>query len=497
MGLAGVPAAPPEEGPSGRRRRLVILGICAFSLFMTYVDSTILNVALPTIQRDLGAGLSGLQWVVDAYMVVLASLLMLTGATGDRIGRRKVFMVGLLTFSAGSLLCSLAPSTGALIAFRALQAVGGSMLTPVSLSIVRTTFTDAGERARALGLWSGVFGLGTACGPLLGGILVGLVGWRSVFWVNVPVGIAAFVLARRYIPESRAEHPRRIDRPGQALVIVGLASLTYGIIEGPSLGWDAPAILALLGAGAASLVALVAVERRQSDPLLEIRFFRSPPFAGSNAIAVMSFVVLAGFLFVNTLFLQDVRGASALMAGLETLPVTGVIALSAPFGGRAVARHGPRWPLAGSGFLLAAGSAILLFVTAATPYWILAVAYVLLGTGLGVINPPITNTAVTSMPPGQAGVASAVTSVTRQLGNVLGVAIGGALLGAAIHPRLAGLGHAPYALFVACGLGCAVVGLATTGRRSTAIARSVYSDLDHDPPSGTPAGATADAAPAG
>jgi EmrB/QacA subfamily drug resistance transporter len=462
---------------------------------MTYVDSTILNVALPTIQRQLHASLSQLQWVVDAYMVVLASLLLLTGGTADRIGRRKLFCVGLLTFSAGSLLCSLAPSIDALIAFRALQAAGGSMLTPVSLSIVRTTFTEPAERARALGMWSGVFGLATACGPPLGGFLVDLVGWRSVFWVNIPVGIGAYLLARRFVPESVVDRPRRIDAPGQALVAIVLASLTYGIIEGPDLGWSAPVTVGMLALSLCGLVALVVVERHRLEPLLEIRFFRSPPFAGANSIAVLTFTVLAGFLFVNTLYLQDVRGDSALVAGLETLPATALIALSAPVAGWVVARHGPRWPLAVAGVLQAGGAAILLEAGRTTSYGILAIAYVLLGTGFGLINPPITNTAVTSMPPAQAGVASAVTSATRQLGNVLGVAIAGALLSGQIHPHLGALARAPWVLFIACGAGCAVLGLLTTGPRSTAIALEVYSDLGHETArTGTEATAEAGAA---
>lgn len=478
--LRGVVAAPPAAGEAGRRRRLLILVICAFSLFMTYVDSTILNVALPTIEHQLHASLSELQWVVDAYMVVLASLLLVAGAMADRIGRRKVFSVGLLTFAAGSLLCSLAPNVDTLIAFRALQAAGGSMLTPVSLSIVRTTFTDAAERARALGLWSGVFGLATACGPPLGGLLVDLIGWRSVFWVNVPVGIAAFVLTRRFIPESTSERPRRIDPPGQALVVLTLASCTYAIIEGPSLGWSAPETIGLLALSAAALVALVVVERHRFEPLLETRFFRSPPFAGANSIAVLTFTVLAGFLFVNTLYLQDVRDASPLVAGLETLPATALIAVSAPFAGRVVARHGPRWPLVVAGLLQAGGAAILFEAGRTTPYGILVAAYLLLGMGFGVINPPITNTAVTSMPPAQAGVASAVTSATRQLGNVLGVALGGALLAGQVHAHLPALGRAPWVLFVACGLACSLVGLVTTNRRAMTIAEGVYSDLGHE-----------------
>ena len=188
------------DGPAGRRRRMVVLLICSSSLFMAYLDSTILTIALPTLQADLHASLTGLQWVADAYLLVLTSLLLLSGSMADRFGRRRLFTIGLFGFSLGSLLCSLAPNTGSLIALRMLQALGGSMLVPVSLSIVRNTFTDARERARALGIWSGIFGLAAACGPVVGGVLVSEVGWRSVFWVNVPIGVAMMLAARRYVP---------------------------------------------------------------------------------------------------------------------------------------------------------------------------------------------------------------------------------------------------------------------------------------------------------
>ena len=521
------------DAPVDRRRRLLVLGICSLSLFITYLDTTILNVALPAMARDLGAKLSDLQWVVDAYLLVLTSLLLLSGSIGDRIGRRRVFTVGLVAFSAGSLLCSLAPNVDTLIAFRALQAVGGCMLTPVSLSIVRTTFTDAGERARALGLWSGVFGLATACGPILGGVLVSYVGWRSVFWVNVPVGLGAFVLARRFIPESRASHARRVDLPGQGLIIVVLASLTYAIIEAPIAGWTSPLIVGLFMVTVVALAAFVIVESRRDEPLLEVRFFRSPPFAGAIMIAALAFTVFSGFLFVNTLYLQDVRGESAFRAGLSMLPATVLIALSAPLAGRIVARRGPRWPLAVAGLLLATGMGLLLTVTPSTPYAALAVAYVLLGLGFGLVNPPLTNTAITSMPPAQAGVASAVASAARQFGNVLGVALMGTLLTvrfrASLALKLAPLGlssatrsalahttvgasgaalpvgarhnaavlsalrsalalatHGPWLLGMGCGLACTVVALGITRARARAAATAVYSDVDGD---ATPAAA--------
>ena len=221
----------PELSP---RRRLLVLAICCSSLFIVGLDVTIVNIALPSIKTDLHASVSGLQWTLDAYTVVLASLLMLAGSTADRLGRRRVFQTGLLLFTLASGLCSIAPSLGWLIAFRMLQAVGGSMLNPVAMSIITNTFTDPRERARAIGVWGGVVGISLALGPVIGGGLVESVGWRSIFWINIPVGLAAVVLASRFVPESRAPHPRRLDPVGQVLVIAVLASVTYAIIEGPS-----------------------------------------------------------------------------------------------------------------------------------------------------------------------------------------------------------------------------------------------------------------------
>jgi EmrB/QacA subfamily drug resistance transporter len=470
-----------------------VLLICSSSLFMTYLDSTILNVALPTLQHDLHASLSALQWVADAYLLVITSILLLAGSTADRIGRKRLFMIGLTGFGLGSLLCSVAPSVGWLIALRMLQALGGSMLTPVSLSIVRNVFTDARERAHALGIWSGVFGLATACGPVVGGILVSEVGWRSVFWVNVPIAAAMLLAARRYVPESKAPRPRALDVPGQVLMIVFLGSLTYAVIEGPAFGWGSARILALFAVAAAALCAFVVAVRRRPEPLLEPRFFRSPPFTGANVVAVLAYLVLAGFLFLITLYLQQVHGYSPLIAGLSLLPATAMMAIGGPVAGRIVARHGPRVPLLLSGLLIAAGALVLTGLTTGTSYAVLALAFVLLGAGQGLVNPPITITGVSGMPPAQAGVASAVISSSRQFGNVLGVAVLGAMLGGASAASassgsggssgfsglsgLSGLSgaharaftaatHGPWWLAVACGLLVAVVGWFTTsGRR--------------------------------
>ncbi|MFC7718228.1 MFS transporter [Nonomuraea recticatena] len=222
------------------RRRMLVLAICCMSLLIVSLDNTVLNVALPAMRREFDASVSGLQWTIDAYTLVLASLLMLSGSTADRFGRRMVFQLGLVLFTLGSLLCSLAPSLGWLVVFRMIQAVGGSMLNPVAMSIITNVFTDPRERARAIGVWGGVVGISMAAGPLAGGLLVDTLGWRAIFWLNLPLGIAALVLTMLFVPESKAPTARRFDPVGQLLVIVLLGSLTYGIIEAPSAGWTSP-----------------------------------------------------------------------------------------------------------------------------------------------------------------------------------------------------------------------------------------------------------------
>jgi len=476
------------EGDAGRRRRLGVLLICSSSLFIVYLDSTILNVALPTLQRDLHASLSGLQWVADAYLLAVSSLLLLSGSAADRLGRKRVFLVGLAGFGLGSLLCSLAPGTGWLIGLRMLQGIGGSMLTPVSLSIVRNTFHDPRERAHAIGIWSGIFGVATACGPIVGGVLVSAAGWRSIFWLNVPICAAMIAATVRYVPESRAPRPRRVDVPGQLLMIALLGSLTYAVIQGPVAGWTAVPVLALFAVAALAAAAFIAVERAAAEPLIELRSFRSLPFTGACVSAVLSFIVLGGFLFVFTLYLQEVRGDSPLTAGLSLLPATLVMAAAAPVAGQLTAHRGPRVPLIASGLCIAAGLALLLGLGQGTSYAWLAVALAVLGAGLGLVNPPITNTGVSGMPPAQAGVASAVISVTRQVGSLLGVAVMGDMVTSGVASGIAegqtratalsAATHAPWALGIACGLLLALVGYLSTTDRAHATAAAVAGEAE-------------------
>jgi EmrB/QacA subfamily drug resistance transporter len=474
-----------------RQRRLLVLGICCLSLFIVGLDSTIVNVALPSIGRDLHASVSGLQWTIDAYTLVLASLLMFSGSTADRIGRRKTFQAGLALFTLGSLLCSVAPGLGWLVAFRMLQAVGGSMLNPVAMSIITNTFTDAAERARAIGVWGGVFGLSMALGPVAGGALVDSVGWRGIFWVNIPIGIAALILTALFVPESRSDRHRRPDPLGQMLVIALLACLTYAIIEGPGSGWGSAKILVLFAVAVAALAVFVPYERRRRDPLIDPRFFRSAPFSGATAAAVSAFAALGGFLFLNTLYLQDVRGFSPLAAGLYLLPMAATLAICAPLSGRIVASRGARFPMVGAGIALIVGGVLLTWLTTDSSTGFLVISYIVFGAGLGLVNAPITNSAVSGMPRQQAGVAAAVASTSRQVGTSLGVAVMGSVLNAGLHGALrTGFVQASlpgWWIVAACGAIVLGIGIATTGqwaRRTAGRTAALLEPAAGPPPAG-------------
>jgi EmrB/QacA subfamily drug resistance transporter len=463
-----------------RRRRQLILAICCMSILIVGLDNTIVNVALPSIGRKLHTPISGLQWTVDAYTLVLASLLMLSGSMGDRLGRRRVFQTGLALFTLGSLLCSVAPSLGWLIAFRMLQAIGGSMLNPVAMSIIRNVFTDARERAQAIGLWGATVGLSLALGPVVGGVLVQSVGWRSIFWINVPVGIAALALTMRFVPESRAPRPRRLDPVGQALVVILLASLTYGIIEAPSSGWLSDQSIGLFGLAAMALITLLPYERRREEPLLELRFFASIPFSSASASAVCAFAALGGFLFLNTLYLQEVRLLSPLTAGLYTLPIAAMTLLCAPLSGRLVGRRGPRISLLAGGCGIMVGGALMTGISASTSAISLLPAYFIFGIGFGMVNPPITNTALLGMPPAQAGVAAAVASTSRQVGQTLGVAVVGAVAAAgmgSVGPGFLHASHSGWWIVAACGLAVLLLGILGTSGWAIASAGQMSEEL--------------------
>jgi EmrB/QacA subfamily drug resistance transporter len=431
----------------------VILGICCMSLLLVGMDVTIVNVALPAIQRDLHASLSGLQWIMDAYTLVVASLLMLSGSISDRVGRRRIFQIGLTVFVAGSFLCSMAHSIGQLIAFRAIQGLGASMLNPVALSIVANVFKEPKERARAVGLWGAVGGISFAVGPLLGGALTQTVGWRSIFWINLPLGILAVILAAIFVPESKAPKARAFDPVGQFLVLAGLTSLTYAVIDGTHKGWSSPMIVGLFVASAVCLAAFLFYEPRQSEPLINLRFFRSVPFSSATVLGICAFAAFAGFLFLNALYLQEVRGLSAFHTGLCTLPLAFMMIMCSPLSGKMVARYGTRPSLLISGAGFMASTLLLVSLTRQTPLAFLLVAYTLFGIGLGMVNPAISNNAVAGMPLAQAGVAAAIASTARQVGAALGVAVAGTVVGAhhGNHSNFTQATHPIWWIMTGCG----------------------------------------------
>lgn len=463
------------------RQKRVILATCCLSLFLVTMDLTIVNVALPAIRRDLDASVAGLQWSIDGYTVVVASFLMLAGTTADRFGRRRTFQLGLVVFSLGSLLCSLAPTMNALVGARVLQALGGSMLNPVAMSILVNTFPDPKARARALGIWGAIFGVSMAAGPLLGGALVDSSGWRSIFWINLPVGVLTLALSARFIPESRADRPRRFDPVGQGLIIVGLLTLTSTVIDGRRLGWSSWTITAGFGVALACVVALIAYEARRVEPLLDLRFFRSLPFSAATVLAVLSFAAFSGFLFLNSLYLQEARGFHASAAGVMTLPLALALVVCSPLSGRLVAAGHARLAIVVAGGAISCGALMLTHLADDTPLLLLIAAYAVFGVGLGSIGAPVNATAVAGMPRSQAGLAAAVASTSRQVGASLGVALAGSLAGGGLEVAhgadLAEACHAVFWIIAALGVGIMVLGVLSTGARARASAERVASLL--------------------
>jgi EmrB/QacA subfamily drug resistance transporter len=476
------------------RRRLVILATCCLAMILTTMDATIVNIALPAIRSDLHASVAELQWSIDAYTVVMASLLLLAGSIADRFGRRKTLQVGLVVFSLGSLLCSLAPSAPALVTSRVLQAIGGSMLNPVAMSIIINTFLEPRERARAIGIWGAAFGVSMAAGPLLGGLLVESIGWRSIFWVNIPFGILALLLTARFVRESRADQPRRFDLVAQALVIMALFALTSAVIDGRRAGWTSWPIAAGFAMAVASALGLVAWESRRREPMLDLRFFRSLPFTAATLVAVLAFAGFSGFLFLNSLYLQEVRGLPASVAGLTTLPIALALIVCSPLSGRLVGAGRARLALVVAGVAVTTGALLLTALAEQTPLAFLLAAYGVFGIGLGMVNAPITNTAVSGMPRSHAGLASAVASTSRQVGASLGVALAGSLAGTGIESAhrhdFAVATHLVFWVIAGLGVGIVVLGVVSTGARARASADRVAFLLDSpaDAPQGVVAG---------
>ena len=424
---------------TGRARWLVLVTMCA-GYFLVLLDVTVVNVALPAVQAGTGAGVAGLQWVVDGYAVALAALLLAAGALGDLRGHRRIVLLGLGLFGAASLACGLAPGVGVLVAARAVQGVGAALLLPGTLAIISRTFPEEGERARAIGVWAGVGSLALPAGPLVGGALVDAWGWRWVFLLNVPIVLLAAAVTLRAVPGEEGRPGTRVDYAGAVLAAVALAAATFAIVAG------APAVAVV---AVAAWVAFVWIEARSTEPMLPLGLFRRRTFAVANlAAGLMNFGTL-GLLFLLTLFLQSVQHRSALAAGAALLPLFLPLAVLAPLAGRVVARTGPRPAIVAGLAVAAVGVALLATWEADTPYPRLFPAMLAWGVGLGLLTPGVVTAAIGALPADRSGLASGVNNTARQAGGAMGIAVYGAVAGRQFLTGLHATGLVTAGLFAA------------------------------------------------
>jgi EmrB/QacA subfamily drug resistance transporter len=418
-------------------RRWWTLGVLCFSLLIIGMDNTILNVALPTIQRELHASGSQLQWIVDAYTIVYASILLTTGALGDRFGRKGALTAGLIVFGVGSVASAFATTAGELIAFRALAGIGGALIMPATLSILTNVF-PAKERGRAIGIWAGVSGIGIVIGPLAGGWLLENFWWGSVFLINVPVVLIALAAGRAFVPTSRDPSAPRLDLFGTVLATAGLGALLYGIIEAPAKGWGDGAVLTAFAVGLAGLVAFIGWEVRSDHPMLEVGFFRNPRFSAANIAITLVFFAMFGSLYFLTQYLQFVLGFSAMKAGMALIPLALVMMITAPNSARISHRFGTKLTVASGLAIVGSALALLSLARVSSPYAFIALVLGLLGLGMAVAMTPATESIMGSLPKEKAGIGSAMNDTTRQVGGALGVAVLGSITAASYHASIDG-----------------------------------------------------------
>jgi EmrB/QacA subfamily drug resistance transporter len=409
-------------------RRWWTLGALAFALFMIMLDNTVVNVALPSIQRDLGIGLSELEWTVNAYALTFAVLMLTGGKLADFFGRRRVFLLGLVLFTLSSLACGLATSGGTLIGARTLQGVGAALMLPATLSIISATF-PARQRGLAIGIWAGVSAMALAIGPLIGGLITEHIDWSWIFFVNVPIGILGLLVGRVVIEESRdTSSDQRLDLPGLLASGVGLFALTFALIEANAYGWTDPVILGLFVLSALSLAAFVLLERHQRSPLLDLSLFRSSTFAGANVVALLVTLAMFGVFFFMSIYMQNILGYSATKTGAAFLPMTILIILIAPIAGRSSDRIGSRALMTAGMLCLAASLAIFSRLGLDSTFWDIFPGLIVGGFGVALVMTPMTAAALGSVPVEKSGVGSGVLNTFRQVGGALGIAVMGAIV---------------------------------------------------------------------
>jgi DHA2 family methylenomycin A resistance protein-like MFS transporter len=416
-----------RAAPLQRAARLAALSL---GVVVVQVDVTVVNVALDEIQGLMQGGVAGLQWVVNGYTLAFASLLLTGGALGDRFGARRLYLAGFALFTLASLACGLAPTGTVLIAARVAQGLGGALLMPCSLALVAHAYHDPGERMRAIGIWAGAGGMAMVAGPVVGGVLVALFGWRSIFLINLPIGAIGLWLTLRFVTETEGRHNRALDLPGQVLAIVALVALTGSIIEGEPLGWTHPAVLGGMALFVLAGIGFLLVESRSAAPMMPLGLFRHPVF---SAVSLIGFLLNAGYYgstFLLSLYFQGPLGLSPLLTGLAFVPMTGLIAVINVFAGRVAARHGARLPMvAGLCVAVAGFAALALALNPATDYGGLWWTLLLIGCGTALTVPPMTAALLATVDRARSGIASGVLNSLRQTGGALGVAVLGAIGG--------------------------------------------------------------------
>ena len=458
-----------SQAGSGSRRWWILAVLC-LSVLLVVVDNTIVNVALPTISRKLSASTQDLQWVVDAYTLMFAGLLLVGGNMGDRFGRRRWMQAGLVLFAVFSVAAALSRSTGELIAARAAMGLAAALIYPATLALLINVFTSAKERATAIGIWSGVSGLAVAIGPVTGGLLLRHFTWSSVFLVNVPIVIVALAAGAWLLPESRDPKAGRFDPAGALLSIAGIGLLTYTVIEAPRHGWESAATLGGFAGAAVLLAAFVVSQLRRRDPMLDVRLFRNPRFTAGSVSIALAFFGLFGFIFMITQYFQIVRGYDPLRAGVATLPFAIVTGAFSPIAITVMKRVGTKAVVTGGMVLMSGGFLVAATTGVDTAYWgRIIIAMVLMAAGLGLTASPATEAIMGALPPDKAGVGSAVNDTTRELGGTLGVAVVGSVLSSAYGSHVVS----------------ALTGLGVPGRVASAAEQSVAAGLataGHLPP---------------
>ena len=407
------------------------LAAVSFGLFMIMLDNTVVNVALPSIQRDLGADLSELQWIVTGYALTFASLMLVGGKVADAYGRRRIFVLGIVVFTIASLLCGLATSSGILIGARVLQGAGAALMNPATLSIIAATF-PARQRGTAIGIWAGVSALALAIGPLVGGLITEHISWHWIFFVNVPVGVLGIAASYAFIDESRDETHTSLDLPGLATSAVGLFALTYGLIEANTYGWTSGRIVGAFAVAVISLVSFVVIERRRREAMLPLDLFRSGTYTGANLVTLLVALAMFGVFFFVSLYMQNILGFSAVETGAAFLPLTILIIVVAPVAGRSSDRFGSRGLMTTGMVLIALQLVMLSRLTADASFWNLLPAFLVGGVGMALTMTPSAAAATRSVPVDKAGVGAAVLNSARQVGGTMGIAIMGAIMAAEI-----------------------------------------------------------------